>query len=100
VYFNLLLHLTFLADKLYQLKTVLDVFTDAAAREEHRLRVFPFPFSALLIGRPVQWHLRILLGFMVVTTVVLLPLFLILWTQVRFLSYHNMGLFAQAVPFA
>jgi uncharacterized protein YjbI with pentapeptide repeats len=92
VYFNLLLHLTFLADKLHQFNTVLAVLTDAAAREEQRLRVFPFPFSALLIARPVQWHLRILLGFMVVTTVVLLPLFLLLWTQVRFLPYHNMAI--------
>jgi uncharacterized protein YjbI with pentapeptide repeats len=92
VYFNVLLHLTFLADKLYQLTTVLADFTDAAAREEQRLRVFPFPFSALLIGRPVQWHLRILLGVMVVITIILVPLFLLLWTQVRFLPYHNMAI--------
>jgi uncharacterized protein YjbI with pentapeptide repeats len=92
VYFNVLLHFTFLADKLHQLKTVLDAFTDAAAREEQRLRVFPFPFSALLIGRPVRGSLRLLLGFMVVATVVLLPLILLLWTQVRFLPYHNTGI--------
>src|SRR5262249_30379206 len=64
-YFYLLLHLTFLADKLYQLNTVLAAFTDAAAREEQRLRLFPFPFSALLIGRPARGSLRLLLGLMV-----------------------------------
>ena len=89
VYFNLLLHLAFLADKLYQFNTVLAALTDAAAREEQRLRVFPFPFSALLIGRPARGSLRLLLGVMIVITVVLLPLFLLLWTQMRFLPYHH-----------
>jgi uncharacterized protein YjbI with pentapeptide repeats len=89
VYFNVLLHLAFLADKLYQFNTVIANLTDAAAREEQRLRVFPFPFSALRIDRPARGSLRTLLSLMVVTTVVLLPLILLLWTQVRFLPYHN-----------
>jgi uncharacterized protein YjbI with pentapeptide repeats len=89
VYFNVLLHLTFLADKLHQFTTVLTALTDAAAREEQRLRVFPFPFSALLIGRPARGSLRLLLGLMVVMTVVFLPLILLLWAQLRFLPYHG-----------
>ena len=93
IYFNLLLHLTFLAQRLQQLDAVLDTFPDDIkghiAREEQRVRMFPFPFSAVLIGRPAQWRLRMLLGLIVLTTVVLLPLVLLLWAQLRFLPYHD-----------
>src|SRR5439155_23564884 len=77
IYFNLLLQLTFLAQELHRLDAVLAAFTDEAAREEQRVRLFPFPFSAMLIGRPAQWRLRGLLGIMVWTTVLLVPLVLL-----------------------
>jgi len=89
VYFNLLLHLTFLAQRLHRLDAVLAAFSAEATREEQRLRLFPFPFSALLIGRPTPRRLRLLLGLMIWTTVLMLPLWLILWAQVRFLPYHK-----------
>jgi len=89
IYFNLLLHLTFLAQRLHRLNAALAAFPDEAAREEQRLRLFPFPFSAVLIGRTARWRLRVLLGLMVWTTVVILPLLLLLWAQVRFLPYHD-----------
>jgi uncharacterized protein YjbI with pentapeptide repeats len=89
IYFNLLLHFTFLAQKLHRFNAVLTAFPDEAAGEEQRLRLFPFPFSVLLIGRPARGGLRGLLGLMVWTTVVVLPLLLLLWAQVRFLPYHD-----------
>ena len=89
LYVNLLLHLTFLAQKLYRFHAVLAALTDVVAREDQYARMFPFPFSALLIAAPAPWHLRGLLGLMVGTTVVLLPLGLLLWAQVRFLPYHD-----------
>jgi len=89
IYFNVLLHLTFLAQRLHQFNSVLVAFPDAIMREEQRARLFPFPFSAMLIGRSPRRRLRILLGLMVSTTVVLLPLILLLWAQVRFLPYHD-----------
>jgi uncharacterized protein YjbI with pentapeptide repeats len=88
-YFNLLLHLTFLAQRLHRFNAVLAAFPEEATREEQRLRLFPFPFSAMLIGRPARWRLRLLLGLMIWTTVLLLPLGLLLWAQVRFLPYHD-----------
>src|SRR5215470_6830081 len=88
-YFNLLLHLTFLAQRLHRLNAVLAAFPEEATREEQRLRLFPFPFSALLIGRPARWRLHVLLVLMVWTTVLVLPLVLVLWAQVRFLPYHH-----------
>jgi uncharacterized protein YjbI with pentapeptide repeats len=91
-YFNLLLHLTFLAQRLHQLNAVLATFTEEAAREEQRLRLFPFPFSVMLIGRPARRRLRWLLGLMVLMTVILLPLLLLVWAQVRFLPYHHTGI--------
>jgi hypothetical protein len=87
VYFNLLLHLTFLAQKLHRFNAVLAGFPDDTAREDQRARLFPFPFSALLSGQQAPGRVRGLLGFMIVTTVVLLPLVRLLWAQVRFLPY-------------
>jgi hypothetical protein len=89
IYFNLLLHLTFLAQRLHRLNAVLAGFPDDIVREEQRIRLFPFPFSVMLVGRPARWRLRMLLGLMVLMTVVLLPLILLLWAQVRFLPYHD-----------
>src|SRR5262245_50654543 len=89
LYFNLLLHLTFLAQRLHRLNAVLAAFSDEATRAEQRLRLFPFPFSALLIGHLARGRLRMLLGLMVWTTVLVLPLVLVLWAQVRFLPYHD-----------
>src|SRR5215510_4857568 len=84
-YFNLLLHLTFLAQRLHRLNAILAAFPDAIPREEQRIRLFPFPFSVMLIDRSARWRLRMLLSLMTLTIVVLFPLILLLWAQVRFL---------------
>ena len=83
-HFNLLLQLTLLAQKLHRFNAVLAAFTDTAAREEQYTRLFPFPFSDLLIGRHVWWRLRWLLGLMVWTTVFFLPLVLLLGPRCAF----------------
>jgi uncharacterized protein YjbI with pentapeptide repeats len=88
-HFNLLLHLTFLAQKLHRFNAVLTAFTDDAAREDQRARLFPFPFSVMLIGRPAPWYLQGLLGLTVWMTIIVLPFGLLLWTQLRFLPYHH-----------
>jgi len=84
IYFNLLLHLTFLAQRLHRFNAVLAAFSDDIPREEQRIRLFPFPFSLMLIGRSAPWRLRGLLSLMVWTTVVLLPLGLLLLTGCEF----------------
>jgi uncharacterized protein YjbI with pentapeptide repeats len=78
-----------LAQKLHRFTTVLDTLPDETVREDQQACLFPFPFSLMLIGRPAQWRLRGLLGLMVGATVVLLPLILLLWAQLRFLPYHD-----------
>ena len=70
IYFNLLLTLTFLAQRLHRFNAILDAFTDDAAREDQRARLFPFPFSTMLIGRPAPWYLQGLLGLTVRTTII------------------------------
>jgi hypothetical protein len=70
IYFNLLLHLTFLAQRLHRFNAVLDALTDDATREDQRARLFPFPFSVMLIGRPAPWYLQGLLGLTVRTTII------------------------------
>jgi hypothetical protein len=92
IYFNLLLHLTFLAQRLHQLNAVLDDFPDDIPLQEQRIRLFPFPFTMMLIGRPRPRRLRMLLGLMAWTTMVLFPLVLLLGAQVRFLPYHDTGI--------
>jgi hypothetical protein len=89
IYLNLLLHLTFLAQRLHRFNAMLATFPDDITREEQRVRLFPFPYSMMLIGRPASWRLHMLLDIIVFTTVVLFPLILLLWTQVRFLPYHD-----------
>jgi hypothetical protein len=89
LYFNLLLHFTFLARPLHRLSAMLTAFPEKSTREELRLRLFPFPFSTRVLGGLAQWRLRALLGLMIWITVVFFPLALLLGTQVRFLPYHN-----------
>src|SRR5262249_23690057 len=83
VYFFLLLPLTWLAPKLHRCNDVLTALRDEAMREEHCTRLSPSLFSLMLIGHSPQRRMQALLGLMVRTTIVLFPLILILWVQLR-----------------
>ena len=84
-HFNLLLLLMILAQKLRRLETAYShlPFT-VIERQDFYVRQFPFPFSHMILGvirplvEPVMW-----------VTVIVLPLGLLLWVQIRFLPFHD-----------
>jgi uncharacterized protein YjbI with pentapeptide repeats len=89
LHFNLLLQLYLLAHKLRVVeKAMLDLGTDTV-EEQETAKLFPFPFSHMLIGRYQQRIVRPLLGIVVWTTVVFVPLAILTYMQVRFLPYHD-----------
>jgi hypothetical protein len=88
-HFNLLLQVYLLAFKLHPLDTAIEVLPNVTAREEFRIRLFALPISHMLIGRHRYRRMRLLLGLMVYVTMLLFPLILLLWAQIRFLPYHN-----------
>lgn len=89
LHFNLLLQFYLLAQKLHALDAVLMELPDVEARRRHLLRMYPFPFSHMLIGRHHTPFVRSLLGDVVWFSVILLPLVLLAWAQIRFLPYHD-----------
>jgi len=94
VHFNLLLQLQLLSRKLYAF--------DAAAPNEERIgglrdRLHIFPFTYYLVGQPGP-IMRQLLGGIVGTTLLALPLATLLVLQLRFLVYqHELITWAQRV---
>lgn len=88
-HFNLLFLLKILAEKLRRLERAVAHPLTATEQEDFRVRPFPFPFSYMLIGRQRKWVMRLMLALVVWTTTILLPLFLLLWAQIRFLPFHD-----------
>ncbi len=89
LHFNLLLQLYLLACNLHPLNAALTALESPTAQKQHRRRLYPFPFSHMLIGHHHGWMAHFLLSFVVVGTVIVLPLVLLLWAQIRFLPYHD-----------
>ncbi len=89
LHFNLLLQLYLLSRKLHHLDGAIARLKTTPARLSARDRLYPFPFSQMLIGRQHGRVMRGLLKLMVWLTVLVLPVILLLWAQVRFLPYHS-----------
>ena len=88
LHFNLLLQLYLLSRKLHLVDEAIAALEDEEAREEQRALLFPFPFSQMLIGRQRGRVMRALLAVNVWTTMIILPLVLLLWAQIGFLPYQ------------
>ncbi len=91
-HFNLLLQLYLLSRKLHLVDGAIAALEDEKAREEQRALLFAFPFSQMLIGRQRGRVVRALLAVIVWTTMIVLPLALLVWAQIAFLPYHDAGL--------
>lgn len=85
-HFNLLLQLYLLSRKLFVLDARLASLGEAAA--EHRVLLFPFPFTNMLIGRQHRL-VHVLLTLMVTVTFVIVPLTLLIGAQIAFLPFHS-----------
>jgi uncharacterized protein YjbI with pentapeptide repeats len=86
LHFNLLTQLCLLSDKLHRLDAAMGRSLKADGRRE---TLNTFVFSQMLIGGH-RGHMAVVLALMVWTTVVFLPLVLLLFVQIRFLPYHDL----------
>jgi uncharacterized protein YjbI with pentapeptide repeats len=86
LHFNLLIQLELLSRKLWNLDKDLP---DSQAGQQVRDRLFIFPFTHLIAGRSSVRLIRWLLSLAVNITVIVLPLFMLLVAQIRFLPYHD-----------
>lgn len=84
-HFNLLLLLRILAQKLRRLEEAYShlPFT-VRERQDFRVRHYPFPFSHMILG-----VMRPLVKLVMWVTVIVLPLAVLLWAQIRFLPFHD-----------
>jgi len=89
LHFNLLLQLYLLARKLFRLKTEINTIDDYDKRETMRDRLFPFSFSHIIVYEAHSRFVRLFFAAIIWTTVVILPLILLTWTQIRFIAYHE-----------
>jgi uncharacterized protein YjbI with pentapeptide repeats len=88
LHFNMLLQLYLLAQQLWELDLVIPP-TREFAPDPHRQLLHVFPFNHMLIGRHHRPHIRICFVLMIWTTMIFLPILLLLFIQARFLPYHD-----------
>jgi len=86
LHFNLLIQLELLSRKLWNLDSNLPTtLTGQLVRD----RLFIFPFAHLIAGRTnvslINWLLSLVVGI----TIIALPLFMLLASQIRFLPFHD-----------
>jgi uncharacterized protein YjbI with pentapeptide repeats len=86
LHFNLLMQLELLSRKLWNLDRDLP---DTSAGQQIRDRLFIFPFTHLIAGRSSVRLIRWLLSLTVGLTIIVLPLFMLLAAQIRFLPFHD-----------
>ena len=85
---NLLILLYLLSQKLHAFEGHIEKLPEEQQDVERRL-LYPFPFSQMLVGKYRGWLDRSLFAVMVKSTLIVFPIALLLWTQVRFLPYHS-----------
>ena len=86
---NLLLQLYLLAGKIHRLEQAIATLRTAAAREKHRLRVFPFLFSHMLMREQNSRFAHGLMETITLLTVIVLPVVLLVAAQVLFVRYQG-----------
>jgi hypothetical protein len=91
LHFNLLLQHYLLAERLHRLEMAIRAIGDPVEQLFQRSFVFPLPFSQMLVGSHHSVVVRNILASMVVLSVILLPIMLLLWAQVRYLPAHNLS---------
>ncbi len=91
LHFNILLQHYLLSRKLHLFAAALAEIPEAEVREEQRAQLFSFPFSHLLVPGQEGGLMRLFYGVMVWSTLIILPLGVLLWAQVRFLPYHDVA---------
>jgi hypothetical protein len=85
---NLLILLYLLSQKLYAFEGHIEKLPPDQQAVEQRL-LYPFPFSQMLVGKYRARLDQLLLAIMVKSTLIVFPIALLLWAQVRFIPYHS-----------
>lgn len=88
LHFNLLLQSYLLARKLHLFNATLDKCNDEAA-VSMRDRLFTFALSQNIVGLHHSSLMRFFLNSIIVFSIVIVPLVLLTWAQVRFIPYHS-----------
>jgi len=85
---NLLILLYLLSQKLYTFSEHIEKLPQEQQDVEQKL-LYPFPFTQTLVRKHRVWLDRALFALMVNSTLIVFPIALLLWAQVRFLPYHS-----------
>ncbi len=88
LHFNLLLQCYLLASKLHLLNTVLSQCDEDVATNI-RQQLFGFALSQNIVGHARSSIIRFFLNSLIVFSIVIVPLILLSWAQIRFIPYHN-----------
>ena len=88
LHFNLLLQSYLLARKLHLFNATLNKCSEEAA-VSMRDRLFTFALSQNIVGLQHSSLMRFFLNSIIVFSIVIIPLVLLTWTQVRFIPYHS-----------
>jgi uncharacterized protein YjbI with pentapeptide repeats len=92
LHFNLLLQFYFLAFKLHMFEAAIVDSGNETRWDLQTAKVFPFPFSHMLVGRYGSRFIPALLIDVVWMTVLLIPPGILVAMQIRFLPYHHGGI--------
>lgn len=88
LHFNLLLQCYLLARKLHLFNDAL-LKCDAEAAGSMRDRLFTFALSYNIVGQQNSSLIRFFQNSMIVFSMVIVPLVLLTWAQIRFIPYHS-----------
>lgn len=91
LHFNLLLQFALLREKLHDFSqySAPEQLSDIEAATALQKRLVNFPLIQLLSGPQRDRFMRLVLILITWITVIVLPLWLLLWAQIRFLPYHD-----------
>jgi uncharacterized protein YjbI with pentapeptide repeats len=89
LHFHLLVQFYLLSQNLHCYKKLLAKVNDPEEFESWTNRLSAFSFNHLIINRQHKRIMRVVLAAIILTTVIVLPLVLLLWAQARFIPYQS-----------
>ena len=88
-HFNLLLQFYLLSRKLHALDAAITELPNRSQQDAVRTKLYPLAFTHMLIGQQHRPMIRTFFILIVWVTVILIPLLLFVWTQLRFIPFHS-----------
>ena len=88
LHYNMLLQCYLLAQKLHLFNAALSQ-CDPEVADNMRGRLFGFSLSQVIVGQHHSSLMRFFLNSIIVFSIVIVPLVLLAWAQIRFIPYHS-----------